>query len=73
MRDFIFTYIKPKCVVCLGKSTISDFTYDKYHELSDGLYESKENKNIIGINRRGNWTTRAKEAGEKVAELVRKV
>jgi hypothetical protein len=73
MRDFIFTYIKPKSIVCLGVSTISDFTYGEYHKLSGGLYESNENKKIIGINRRGNWTTRAKEAGKKVAELVHKV
>lgn len=73
MRDFINTKIEPKCIVCLGVSTISDFTDRKYHKLSGGLYESKENKKIIGINRRGNWTKRAKEAGKKVAELVRKV
>ena len=73
MRDFIFTYIKPKSIICLGVSTISDFTYGEYHKLSGGLYESNENKKIIGINRRGNWTTRAKEAGKKVAELVHKV
>lgn len=44
MRDFIFTYIKPKSIICLGVSTISDFTYGEYHKLSGGLYESNENK-----------------------------
>ena len=72
MRDFIFTYIEPKCIVCLGKSTISDFTYGEYDNLSEGLYESKKDKKIIGINRRGNWTKRAKEAGKKAAEIVSK-
>ena len=72
MRDFIFTYIKPKCIVCLGKSTISDFTYREFQDLSGGLYESNKDKKIIGINRRGNWTKRAKEAGKKAAEIVSK-
>ena len=72
IRDFIFTHIEPKCIVCLGVSTISDFTDKKYHKLSGGLYVSNEDKKIIGINRRGNWTKRAKEAGKKAAEIVRK-
>lgn len=71
MCDFIFTYIEPKCIVCLGKSTISDFTYGEYDNLSEGLYESKKDKKIIGINRSGNWTKRAKEAGKKAAKIVR--
>ena len=70
MRDFIFTYIKPKCIICLGRTTISDFTSGEFHEPREGYYESNEYKNIIGVSRRGNWAERAREVGKTAAKIV---
>ena len=73
MRDFIFNSVKPKCIICLGKGTISDFTYGEFEEEKEGYYISKKNKNVIGFSRKGAWEKRAKEVGKKVAEIVKQL
>jgi|GEM_PF-707839 hypothetical protein len=70
MRDFIFNSVKPKCIICLGKETISDFTYREFEEKKD-YYVSEKHKNVIGFSRKGSWEKRAKEVGKKAAEIVK--
>lgn len=81
MHSFIEGYVKPKAILCLGKQTISDYTYGKFEEIIDidvdGVYrgkcinEAEDYTNIIGIDRSGSWTKRAEKAGELIAEIVK--
>ena len=70
LQDFIYEYVKPKCIVCFGEQTISDFTFGKYHKTESGLLVANDLSNILGINRRGNWTKYAKLAGQEVAQKI---
>lgn len=70
LRQFIGGYVKPKCIVCLGKQTMSDYTYGEYEKYGDGLYRSKKYTNVIGVNRSGTWTKRAREAGRLASEIA---
>ena len=74
LHQFIEQYVKPKCIVCLGKQTISDYTYgeDKEYEDEKGLYYSDTYTNVIGISRSGIWTSRAQKAGKMAFEIVQK-
>lgn len=74
LHQFIEQYVKPKCIVCLGKQTISDYTYgkDKEYEDEKGLYYSDTYTNVIGISRSGTWTSRAQKAGKLAFEIVQK-
>ncbi|MBB1538412.1 MAG: hypothetical protein HG458_003730, partial [Prevotella sp.] len=74
LHQFIEQYVKPKCIVCLGKQTISDYTYgeDKEYEDEKGLYYSDTYTNVIGISRSGIWTSRAQKAGKLAFEIVQK-
>ena len=70
LRQFIGGYVKPKCIVCLGQLTMSDYTYGECEEYGDGLYRSKKYTNVIGVHRSGTWTKRAREAGRLASEIV---
>lgn len=71
MHKFIENFVKPKAILCLGKQTMSDYTWGKFKEEEDGIYKSNEYPNVVGISRSGTWTKRAQYAAKLVADIVK--
>lgn len=72
LHQFISSYVKPKCIVCFGTNTMSDFTYGQFKEIEEGIFISDTYTNVVGISRKGTWTSRVTMAAELVAAIVSK-
>ncbi len=71
MHKFIDIYVKPKSILCLGKETMSDYSWGQYYEKDNGIYLSDKYPGIVGVSRKGYWGNRAKEAAKLVANIVK--
>lgn len=68
LHHFVDTHVKPKAILCLGKSTISDYSWNHYSMTEhQGVFRATNYANVYGVSRRGTWTGRAKDA----ARLIR--
>ena len=70
IHEFIETYVQPENTLCLGRSTIEDYLWEKKHiaVVEDGIFRSRNNPHIYGISRSGNW----KERARRVAKIIGK-
>lgn len=67
--DELINLVKPKSIVCLGKSTFDDFLYQK-HQTNKKIYQSnKNNIPVIGFSRRGNWNGLLPDIAKKIVSL----
>jgi hypothetical protein len=71
LHQFVDNYVKPKTILCLGKSTISDYTWGEYVPSNyDGVFVGKNYKNVVGVSRTGTWTNRAKNAAYLINDIL---
>ena len=71
LHIFIENFVKPKAILCLGKSTISDYSWNAYKKSEyEGVFVAKNYKNVVGVSRTGTWTNRAKNAAYLINEIL---
>ena len=71
LHQFIEQYVKPKSILCLGKSTISDYTWNNYAESKyKSVFIGKNYTNVVGVSRSGTWTNRAKKAAFIINDIL---
>ena len=71
LHQFVDNYVQPKSILCLGKSTISDYTWGEYVPSNyDGVFVGKNYKNVVGVSRMGTWTNRAKKAAYLINDIL---
>lgn len=71
LHQFIDKYVKPKAILCLGKSTISDYSWGEFSQSNyDGVFVGKNYKNVVGVSRTGTWTSRAKNAAYLINDIL---
>lgn len=51
---------------------MSDFTYGQFKEIEEGIFVSDTYTNVVGISRKGTWTSRVGMAAELAAAIVSK-
>lgn len=69
LHKFIDNHVKPKTILCLGQSTISDYSWGEYETTAyEGVFRATNYKNVYGVSRSGTWTNRVRN----VAELIQK-
>lgn len=71
LHQFIEHFVKPKSILCLGKETISDYTWGKSKEHEKGIFVAEDYPNIVGISRSGTWKYRAKTSAKLIADIVK--
>ena len=73
LHQFVDKYVKPKAILCLGKSTISDYCWggENFSQSNyDGVFVGKNYKNVVGVSRAGTWTSRAKNAAYLINDIL---
>ncbi len=67
--DKLINLVKPKLIVCMGKSTFDDFLYKK-HQTNNKIYKSnKNNIPVIGFSRKGNWSGLLPNIAKEIVSL----
>ncbi len=68
LTDELIDLVKPKIIVCLGKSAFDDFLFKK-HDNNKKVYKSKKNNiSVIGFSRQGNWSGLLSEVADKIVK-----
>jgi len=71
LHHFVENNVKPKAILCLGRSTISDYTWGQFGVCKyEGIFVGNNYRNVVGISRSGTWTDRARNAAKVVSEII---
>jgi hypothetical protein len=60
--------VQPRIIVCLGKSTMSDFTYGKFEKYDKFFIGNEKDCTVLGFSRSGNWSSIIPELAKKIIE-----
>ncbi|MBQ3832451.1 MAG: hypothetical protein II815_04685 [Bacteroidales bacterium] len=73
LHNFIDNKVKPKTILCLGKSTMSDYCWSCFEESQyKEVFVSKMYSNVVGVSRSGTWDGRIKNAAKLISEILSK-